>query len=199
MAITSPAVDRIASGVVILVTVVTMSVPRVYYDNVIASARIRGEMWPASEMAAIQILEEWHANGRIRRVTSKMSGIEQARTTSADLRATLASRAHEVSVVPNDHRLLGFSTLDDGVRGFISSPIISDIIDEALYAKLTALGITDADDAKHLMYAHGNACEYFVTHDTRDILPNREAIDAVCSPMRVVTPSELVAKLAGGV
>ncbi len=96
-----------------------------------------------------------------------MSLMEQADTRDPVVRAVLIAHAHEVSVVPNDHRLLGFQSLDQGRYGFISSPMISDIVDEDLFAKLIAAGLKDAD-AKHVMYAVANDCQVFVTLDGRD-------------------------------
>lgn len=164
---------------------------RVYLDTVITSGRVIRDLQPPEEMAAVEQIERFHAEGCIKIVTSKMSGIEQARTTNPVVRATLAEHANEVSVVPNDHRLLGFNTVDQGRYGFISSPLISDIVDEDLFAKLTAAGLRDAD-AKHVMYAIANNCQFFVTLDTRDLLPLRSAVEAVCPSIRIVRPSEFL-------
>ena len=124
---------------------------------------------PAEEMAALEQIERLHAEGRIKEEsTSKMSRIEQAaHPRSCRAGGPSIARAHEVSVVPNDHRLLGFQSQDQGRQGFISSPMISDIVDEDLFAKLIAAGLKDAD-AKHVMYAVANDCQVFVTLDGRD-------------------------------
>jgi hypothetical protein len=124
-----------------------------------------------------------------------MSGIEQARTTDHQKRAALAASADLVSVVQNDHRLLGFANLDYGSRGFISYPLIDDIVDPELFERLTKnAGLKDAD-AKHVMYAVANACGYFVTLDTRDLLPRRSAIESICPQVKIMTPIEAVAAI----
>jgi hypothetical protein len=123
-----------------------------------------------------------------------MSRIEEARTSDPVALSALTERSDEVSVVQADHRLLGFNNVDLGRYGFISSPIISDIVNEDLFAKLRAAGLEDAD-AKHVMYAVANRCQVFVTLDTRDILPRRSAVEAVSLPMRILRPTELMAEL----
>jgi hypothetical protein len=97
-------------------------IPRVYLDNVITSGWILKDLKPHEEMEAVERLYALHDAGIIKRVTSKISGIEQARTTDLQKRAVLAASVDLVSVVQNDHRLLGFANLDYGARGFISYP-----------------------------------------------------------------------------
>lgn len=166
--------------------------PRVYLDNVITSGWVLKDLEPPEEMTAVEYLYELHNAGTIKRVTSKMSGIEQARTTDLQKRATLAASANLVSVVQNDHRLLGFANLDYGSRGFISYPLIDDIVEPALFEQLTKnAGLKDAD-AKHVMYAVANDCHYFVTLDTRDLLPKRSAIELICPQLKIMRPTEAV-------
>jgi hypothetical protein len=45
------------------------------------------------------------------------------------------------------------------------------------------------------MYAVANDCEYFVTLDTRDLLPRRSAIESICPQMKIMTPVEAVAAI----
>ena len=66
---------------------------RVYLDNVITSGWVLKDLQPPEEMTAVECLYEFHDAGTIKRVTSKMSGIEQARTTDLQKRATLAASA----------------------------------------------------------------------------------------------------------
>jgi hypothetical protein len=170
-------------------------IPRVYLDNVITSGWVLKDLKPQEAMEAVERLYALHDAGIIKRVTSKISGIEQARTTDLQKRAALAASADLVSVVQNDHRLLGFANLDYGSRGFISYPLIDDIVDPGLFEQLTKnCGLKDAD-AKHVMYAVANDCEYFVTLDTRDLLPRRSAIESICPQLKVMTPTEAVATL----
>ena len=89
---------------------------RVYYDNVIASGRVTGDLWPESEMAALHEVEAAHSSGLIKRVTSRESWREQERTKDSDRRLRLESARAEVSVVQTDHVLLGITT-QMGPRG----------------------------------------------------------------------------------
>ncbi len=168
---------------------------RVYLDNVIASARIRGDLKNPTEMEAVRQIERLHEENRIKRVTSRQSWREQERTQDATLRENLRERRDEVSVVQADHRLLGFSNLDYGNRGFISNPIVTDVVDDVLFDNLKAHGLQDGD-AKHLMYAVSNGCQFFVTTDPH-FLDRRPTLEIDCSgKIRIVLPSELVADLS---
>ena len=170
-------------------------IPRVYLDNVITSGWVLKDLKPEEEMEAVERLYALHDARIIKRVTSKISGIKQARTTDFQKRAALAASADLVSVVQNDHRLLGFANLDYGCRGFISYPLIDDIVDPGLFERLTKnCGLKDPD-AKHVMYAVANACDYFVTLDTRDLLPRRSAIESICPQLKGMMPTEAVATL----
>ena len=51
-----------------------------------------------------------------------------------------------MSCVQQDHRLIGFAHQDLGRLGFIASPIVSDVVDEAVFAKLLAAGIEEKDE-----------------------------------------------------
>jgi hypothetical protein len=173
-----------------------VAIPRVYLDNVITCGWILKDLRPPEEMAAVERIYALHDSGVIEIVTSKMSAIEQARTTDVSRRAKLAEHPNLVSVVPNDHRLLGFNTLGDGVTvAFTSHPMLSDIVDVRLFADLTTVaGLKDVD-AKHVMYAVANDCPFFVTMDTNDLLPQRALIESVCPQLKVLWPTEAVAML----
>jgi hypothetical protein len=165
---------------------------RVYYDNVIVSALVFEDIKPVEEMEAVCEIERLHVEGRLKRVTSRESHREQAKTADTQRRMALESRQAEVSAVQADHFVPGYSTIDYGALGHIANRIVSDINDPELFEKLKAAGLK-ASDAKHVMYAVTNDCQYFVTMDTRDLLPNKAAIESIC-PIRVVKPSELVAQ-----
>ena len=173
-----------------------MTTLRVYFDTVITSGRVSRDLSPPTEMAAVDELERLHEEGRIKRVSSKWSQIEQARTKNPDTRSAFSKRWNEVSVVQPDHKLLGFNSVDMGQRGFISSPLVTDIVDEVVYARLQAVGLTETD-AKHVMCAIAGKCDVFVTLDTRDILPRRVAIESACPEIRIRTPTELLAEVGG--
>lgn len=123
-----------------------MAQMRVYYDTNITSGRILRDLKPDPEMDALDELEALHAAGSLKRVSSKWSRIEQARTRDPIRRAAFEAQDHEMSCVQQDHRLIGFAHQDLGRLGFIASPIVSDVVDEAVFAKLLAAGIEEKDE-----------------------------------------------------
>lgn len=169
---------------------------RVYLDNMIASALVRGDLAEPSEMEALRSLQAQPRLDKLEIVTSRESWREQERTKSPETREELRNARSGVDVVPHDHRLLGFNTTDYGYRGFIASPLLTDIVDEALFTTLRNLSLKDPD-ARHLMYAVSNGCVRFVTTDP-DFIERREAIHAVCPMIRIVRPSELLAEIERG-
>jgi predicted nucleic acid-binding protein len=173
-----------------------MAMLRVYFDTVITSGRVSRDLSPPEEMAAVDRLELFHEEGQIKRVSSKWSQIEQTRTKNPVTRFAFRERWNEVSVVQPDHKLLGFNSVDMGRRGFINSPLITDIVDEEVFTKLKAVGLEDTD-AKHVMCAIVGKCDVFVTLDTKDILPRRVAVEAACPEIRIRKPTELLAELEG--
>jgi hypothetical protein len=146
-----------------------MDSPRVYYDNVIWCGLVNRDLDPT--LNAVLALEQMHIEGRIEGVTSKVAHIEQQRTRNPEVLSELLRRRDEISIVKNDHRLLGFNSQDLGRYGFISYPLISDIVDEELFAQLKVIRLKDDHDVKHLMYAHANGCQFFVTLDWKDSCP----------------------------
>lgn len=85
---------------------------RTYFDTVITSGRARRDLRPQAEMDAVDRLDAFHAEGRIKIVTSKLSWIEQGRTPDPEPRSALIAGTDDVSMVQADHRLLGFQSID---------------------------------------------------------------------------------------
>src|SRR6266542_4889344 len=84
---------------------------RVYYDNVIASGLITGDIKPESESEALSKIEAAHTAGLVKRVTSRESWREQERTRDDSKRSQLESARDVVSVVQSDHRVVGFASI----------------------------------------------------------------------------------------
>jgi hypothetical protein len=111
-------------------------------------------------------------------------------------RSQLEAARDLVSVVQADHRLVGFQN-EIGLLGtIVANPIISDVVDEPLFAHLKRLGLKDPD-ARHFMYAVANNCDWFVTLDY-DFLDRRSLLEDRCPSIRVAKPSELLAELKRG-
>ena len=164
---------------------------RAYLDNVAASGRILGDL--EVEMKALQEIERAQSSKKVKLVTSRESWREQERTRDPERRTRLEASRDEVSAVANDHVVLGFSNVMGPYGTVAANPIVSDVVDDALFADLKKIGLRDAD-ARHLMYAVVNTCDRFVTLD-RDFLDRREALEARCQTIRIVKPSELAAEL----
>jgi hypothetical protein len=89
--------------------------------------------------------------------------------------------------------VVGFENVAGPFGTIAANPIVSDVVDEALFNDLKTLGLR-APDARHLMYAAANDCDRFVTLDGH-FLDRRSLLEARCPSIRVVRPSELAAEL----
>jgi predicted nucleic acid-binding protein len=166
---------------------------KVYLDNMIVSGLVRRDLRPV-EMEATLALVEYERRGAIQIVTSRESWREQQRTKDPNVRDALRRAESDVPVVAYDHEVLGAMYMPDRYGGFISSPAITDIIDQPLFDDLKGFGVDDAD-ARHLMYAARNDCDRFVTLDPY-LLERREQIESRCGKLQIVKPSEFLAKLS---
>jgi hypothetical protein len=166
---------------------------KVYLDNVIASARVRDDLASREERSALKLIQKHGNFEKLEIVTSRESWREQERTRNAEAREELRASRDKTPIVSHDHRLLGFNSVDLGYQGFISSPLITDIVDDAMFSGLQAVGLKSAD-ARHLMYALCNGCVRFVTTDP-DFLDRLYAIEAAYPQIRIVMPTELLAEM----
>jgi predicted nucleic acid-binding protein len=177
-------------------TVEELRAMKVYLDNVIVSRKVRGDLHPPEEMAAVHALAKADEKGQIEIYTSRWSWAEQDRTRDDFLRVKLKESRGEIEVVADDHRVLGFWNQEDSRFGTVSTnPIVTEIVDEGLFSSLKKAGLSDGD-ARHLMYAIHNKCGRFVTLDTHDLLPRRSDVAPLCRGTKIVTPSELAAELS---
>jgi predicted nucleic acid-binding protein len=167
---------------------------KAYLDNCVESGRIRTDLQPPSEMAAVRALLKAQEEGKIEIVTSRESWREQEKARDPAVRAQLANARGEIPVVSNDHKLVGMHNQMDHLGTVAVTPIISDLVDEALFNGLRAAGLREAD-ARHLMYAASNGCDRFVTTDP-DFASRRPQLEALCQDLKIVTPSDLHAELS---
>jgi hypothetical protein len=168
--------------------------PKVYFDTCIESGRVQTDLPPA-EMNAVRALEKADREGKIEIITSRETHREQDKANPA-VREQLFQSRGETPVVPKDHSLLGMHNQMDLLGTVSTTPIISDIVDEQLFKRLTFAGLKEAD-ARHLMYAAHNGCDRFVTIDRHFTSSfRRSRLEALCKGLKIVTPSELVAELS---
>ena len=149
---------------------------------------------PPEEQAALNEIERLHNEGLIKRVTTQISRIEERRTTEPGKRVRLEAGWNDVSVVQPSPVVQGFSYLDYGARGFIANPIMSEI-DESLVAQLVSIGV-GLDDSRAIAYAVGeNAkCDYFATHDMKDLHQFKARIESLLPQIHIVKPTEFIAE-----
>ena len=165
---------------------------RVYLDNDISSAISRRDLSETELVALDQLLELARA-GKIALGTSRQSHREMERAPSK-YQGQLKRGLTGLDIASDDHRLLGFSTSSDQYGGFFAGPLITDIVDEQLHAKLLGVGLK-RDDANHFMYAVHNGFEWFVTKDHNFL--NRSDLLASLSPsITICTPTKLVSELS---
>ena len=171
---------------------------KVYFQNEVASAITRQfATWDKAELDAIdQLLVLAKGSDKVVLGTSRQSPREMERA-PVEHRAKLKAGLSELALAENDHKLLGFHTQTDQYGGCITSPLVTDIVDEQLYADLLDAGLKE-DDAKHLMYAVHNAFQRFLTCDG-GILSRKTVLEKRCPSIRIQKPSELVRELSAKV
>ncbi|HUE72049.1 MAG TPA: hypothetical protein VMP01_14275 [Pirellulaceae bacterium] len=164
---------------------------RAYLENSVVSSITRRQA-PDSELQALDQLQQMQEAGKIVLGTSRQSPREIERA-PVQHQTALKEGLHGLDIAADDHRVLGSFTLSDPYGGSICNPIVTDIVDDSLYADLRGAGL-EPDDAKHFMYAAENGYDWFVTWD-KDFLSRKEAIEKFGS-IKIGKPSELVAALS---
>jgi hypothetical protein len=169
---------------------VTIAAPvKIYCDTDTLLNNITTE--PA-EQGAVEILVAAHDKGIVVLHRSNISHREVMKTTDPIQRQRLIDDAEQRERVPNDERLLGFQAQDMGHLGFFSSPLMSDVQDDALCQELEQQGLGHTD-AQHITQAVCNACDVFLTRDRKTIIkPHRPWLESRFPALRVRLPSELV-------
>jgi hypothetical protein len=168
---------------------------KVYWDNMVVSGNILGDLGDPSEQAAIRPMLKAQDEGRVEIFTSRLTHDQQGRARDEFVRLRLQQSKGVIAVVSDDHRLLGFHNQMDHLGTVCVTPIITDIVDQGLFDKLKATGLSEKDDAKHLMYAIHNNCDRFVTTD-HDFFDRLKQLTPLCRGTKIVRPSELVAELS---
>src|SRR5882724_4650 len=153
---------------------------KVYFDNVIVSGRVRRDLEP-TEMAAVDKIAAAEQDGRLTTITSRESWREQDRTQDQVVRSQLQKNRPDVPVVTDDHKVLGFHFQQDQFGGFVSYPLLTEIVDEGLFDNLKKEGLKDAD-ARHLMYAICNDCDRFITTDPH-FLDRKSGLKPFCGKL----------------
>jgi hypothetical protein len=145
------------------------------------------------EQEAVENLFTAHDKGIVVLHRSNISHHEVMNTPDPVQRQRLVDDAEQREGVPNNERLLGFQAQDMGRLGFISSPLMSDVQDDALCQELEQRGL-DRADAQHITQAVCNACDVFLTRD-RQIIKHRAWLESRFPGLKIRLPSGLVTEL----
>jgi hypothetical protein len=147
------------------------------------------------EQEAVEILFTAHDHGIVVLYRSNINHREVMNTPDPVQRQRLVDDAEQRERVPNNERLHGFQAQDMGRLGFISSPLMSDVQDDALCQELERRGLARAD-AQHITQAVCNACDVFLTRDRKTIIkPHRAWLESRFPGLKIRLPSELVTEL----
>jgi hypothetical protein len=167
---------------------------KAYLDNNIVSGIVRGDLAEPTEMAAVRQIEAAVQGGPLSIVTSREAWREQDRTSDAGVRAQLRQERDKVELVTEDHLMLGARAQYDS-RGnwYANCPILTEMVDDKLFAELKKAGLKEAD-ARHFMYAVHNGCDRFVTTDPH-FLDRRTPLQVLGRGILIQKPSDLVAEL----
>ncbi len=164
---------------------------RIYLDNDIASSISRRDL-EVMELAAVDQLLDANRHSHVSVEVSRQSWREMERA-PAKYHEGLKSGIKGLSVLRDDHTVLGSHTNVDQFGGCVCNPIVTDIVNDQLFADLCAAGLK-CDDAKQLMYAAHNGCQFFITCDG-GILARRNKIEVLWAAIQVCRPSECVEQL----
>ena len=105
----------------------------------------------------------------------------------------LGAAHNAATLLGDDHAVKGFSSIDLGPAGFVTTPRAEDVPDERIFVELREMGL-DVMDARHLTVAIHNRCDYFLTMDKK-VLSRRAEIVARYRTIDVMKPSELWTRL----
>ena len=166
---------------------------KIYLDNNIVSGMSRGDLQP-TEMEAVRQIEAAAGRGELEIVTSRETWREQDRTRDPAVRSQLEEDRQDVPVVLHDHVMLGSTPrYDNHGNWYGNSPILSEVVDQKLFAALKSAGLKDAD-ARHFMYAVRNGCDRFVTTDP-DFLDRVLELEVLGEGILIQRPSKLADEL----
>lgn len=169
----------------------------VYLDNMMVSALCGRSLADHNQQTALQALWEIAKPGRIRFRISREILSEIDRTKNPSLKEHLQAGALNFKRVERDHVVLGFQSQDLGFSGYITCPLVSDVVNETMFSELVPLGFkTDKEkrDARHFINAVENGCDVFLTNDPL-FMRLRNELQARYSSTKMLTPTELLADL----
>jgi predicted nucleic acid-binding protein len=180
------------TGGIISGTAASPPPPIAYLDTNLVSALAQQDIDQADVHALFQLVDLMHA-GRVALVTSTVAK-EEIERVPAEHRAPHQGTYALLKKIPvvDEQRL--FPRRVQAFRPGRSQIIGPSVIEDEDLGRLRAI-LPDENDARHLFQASKNGASYFVTADRRTILSRAREIESAF-PIRVMTPTQLVAELA---
>jgi len=167
-------------------------VMRVYLDNNLLGPN--AEEHEAETEAFHAIEAEWLAGRwRLEWMVSRRTANELEKTPDLARRGALRAAYDAATLLDDDHTVEGFSNVDLGALGSVTTPLVEDAPDKEIFAALRGMGL-HVMDARHLTAAIHNRCEAFLTTDKK-ILKRRAKIAAQYH-IDVMAPSNLRTRLS---
>jgi len=165
---------------------------RVYLDNNLLGPN--AEEHEAETEAFHAIEAEWLAGRwRLEWMVSRRTANELEKTPDLARRGALRAAYDAATLLDDDHTVEGFSNVDLGALGSVTTPLVEDAPDKEIFAALPGIGL-HVMDARHLTAAIHNRCEAFLTTDKK-ILKRRAKIAAQYH-IDVMAPSNLRTRLS---
>jgi hypothetical protein len=169
----------------------------VYLDNMIVCAITERDLRADKQESLDELVVIEKRRDTIRFQVSYEAQREVERTRDEEKKKRLKAGISQIDNVQENSRLLGFNAQDLGRYGFISSPLMSDVLDPTIFAQLTAFGFKKSDSI-HFVNAVSNKCAVFLTTDTR-FMTYRSDLESHYRQIIIRKPSELLSDLLGGV
>lgn len=167
----------------------------VYLDNMIACAITERDLRDDKQESLDELVVIEKRRGTIKFQISLEAQREVERTKDEEKKKRLNSGISQIDNVQESSTLLGFNALDLGRYGFISSPLMSDVLDPAIFAQLAAFGF-ERSDSVHFVNAVYNKCEVFLTTDGH-FMQYRPQLEGLYPQIIIQKPSELLSELVG--
>ncbi len=139
---------------------------RVYLDNMIACAITERDLKADKQESLDELVVIEKRQDTIMFLVSLEAQREVERTKDQEKRERLKAGISQIENVQESSKLLGFNMQDLGRYGFISSPLMSDVLDAAIFGQLAAFRFKRSDSI-HFVNAVYNKCEVFLTTDLR--------------------------------
>ena len=148
------------------------------------------------ELRALEQLLACYRRGKISMFRSRVNLREIEKTPDVEQLANLRADYEALQQIPKDERFYGTEKLITDPRGgYIENPLVSDVWDEPLCAKLVERGL-EIRDAQHITQALCNHCNVFLTCDEKTIIkPHQQWIESSFPTLKVRRPSVMISEL----